>query len=90
MYGKILTEREKLFFPYGESIKTVLLENIGEVYNRIIDDESRQIYDNRILYSMTNDFKFIRRLVEQTEVGKKLKAKIEIIKKKKFIFMEQV
>lgn len=42
-------------------------KSIKEVYSHISDKKSRLIYENRVLYSLTNDERFIDNIVKSTE-----------------------
>jgi len=35
------------------------IAQIGEVYDHLYDDESKKIFENRLLYSLTGDYKFL-------------------------------
>ena len=38
-------------------------EKINGVYHRLKDDLSRSVFENRVLYSLTNDYRFIKRII---------------------------
>lgn len=50
---------------------------IAEVYSRLGDDLSRQIYTDTLLYILTHDKKYIGNLAKTTSEGKKFYRKIE-------------
>ncbi len=50
------------FSGFGETVRTV--------YNRIYDEESKEIFTNRLMYSLTNDYGYIRKIVRGTELSK--------------------
>lgn len=37
-----------------------LLTSTKNVYEHIVDEKSKMIYDNRVLYSLTDDISYIR------------------------------
>ena len=56
------------FLGYEDSIKST--------YAHLYDEESKQIYINRLLYSVTGEISFIRKIVENTEEGKSFNKRI--------------
>lgn len=62
---------EKGYFLYhsNDVEKDYLLMDIEKIYNKMSDDMSRDIYINRLLYSLTLDMKFIRNIVLDTREG---------------------
>ena len=48
------------------------LEKVQIIYSHLLDDDSKFIFRNRLLYSITCDYKYIRDIVLQTEVGKQV------------------
>ena len=56
-------EEKKLFFT---------CENTKEIYNHMEDAISKEIFANRLLYSQTGDYQYIRNIVLGTPVGKQL------------------
>lgn len=50
-----------------------LMEETNIVYNTLGDDISRNIYENRVMYSLTNDYKYIKNIVIDNLEYKKLK-----------------
>ena len=36
---------------------------INKIYAHLEDEQSREIFSNRLLYTLTNDYKYIRNIV---------------------------
>ncbi|MCM1219896.1 MAG: FkbM family methyltransferase [Lachnospiraceae bacterium] len=45
---------------------------VQTIYNHLLDDNSKFIFRNRLLYSITSDYKYIRNIVLETEIGKEV------------------
>lgn len=45
----------RLCFLYDDENKIQLFDDIKQLYNKMIDDVSKQIFINRLLYSITNE-----------------------------------
>lgn len=41
---------------------------ITDIYARLGDDTSQMIYANRLLYSLTEDTKYLQRIIEMTAI----------------------
>ena len=52
------------------------ISKIAEIYNMLGDDYSKEIYGLRVLYSLTNDYKYIDKLISKTLPGKWLESKL--------------
>lgn len=62
---------ENSIFPYVSEEKFQKDYNIiQEIYEHIVDDESREIYAYRLLLSLTDDMAYMRKLILMTEEGK--------------------
>lgn len=48
------------------------VECVQEIYEAIKEEDSRKIFANRLLYSITNDGTYMKNIVLDTEIGKKL------------------
>ncbi len=44
--------------------------NFGDIYEKIEDEDSRYIFENRLMYSLTGDYEYIRRIIMNTAAGK--------------------
>ncbi len=66
-----VTDQEKIAFPVYEEADS-FSASISQIYNRIKDEQSQYIFENRIMYSLTGDFKYIRKIVLRTLKGKEL------------------
>ena len=47
-------------------------ESIKRIYEHLGDDEARYVFQNRLMYSLTGDFSFLRRVIGTTPEGKKM------------------
>ncbi len=65
---------ENIFFPYNGDFHWHNV--IRKIFSRIIDDVSKQIFTNRLLFSCTNDFSFLRKIIDLTETGQSFSQKI--------------
>lgn len=61
-------------------------KRIREIYSLLGDDISKDIFANRILYSLTEDTRYIRDVVCSIEIGKEIYQQIKRSRKKKIIF----
>lgn len=63
----------KKYFPYQENTKKCEFEEIIErISNRLIDEKSKMIFSKRLMYSLTKDYGYMRKLIIETEEGKKI------------------
>lgn len=51
--------------------------NIKEIYSLIKDDTSKTVFENRMMYSLTGDMRFIRKAVCTVNIGKKIYERIK-------------
>lgn len=61
-------------------------ERIRKIYSLFGDKISKDIFGNRVLYSLTEDTKYIRNIVCSIEVGNEIYHKLKESPKKKIIF----
>lgn len=61
------------------------ISKIIEIYNMLGDDNSKEIYGLRVLYSLTNDYRYMERLISKTLPGKWLESKLVEKKGKKVL-----
>lgn len=62
---------EHTIFPYKSKLnKQDYWSDIQKIYERIVDEKSKDIYVCRLLLAFTEDEKYIRRLVLSTQTGK--------------------
>lgn len=54
------------------NVLTLNLKSISDIYNRFIDETSKAYWINRMLFSMTDDYKYITEIVKKTHVGKRI------------------
>lgn len=68
-------------FPCEEKEKiqynTFNIEDIRYIYTKIGDDYSREIFANRLMYSLIGDYEYIGKIVANTEWGKKIEKILE-------------
>lgn len=65
---------ENIFFPYIGDLNWNC--NIRSIFSKITDNISQQIFTNRLLFSCTNNFSFLRKIVDLTETGHAFSQKI--------------
>lgn len=56
------------------------MENIRYIYGKIGDDYSREIFANRLMYSLMGDYEYIGRILANTETGRKIDKMLETLK----------
>lgn len=61
---------------------------LGNVYEKIVDEESRKIFKARLLYSLTGDFIEVRKLIETTGAAKEIRRRIKQAEDKDFVIWE--
>ena len=61
-------------------------EEIREIYDLLQDDLSKQIWGYRLMYSLTDDTHYIRQIMQRTDNGNELYAKMKRTDKSKVIF----
>lgn len=61
-------KNRKIYFHYGmeENESVIKATDVCQVYDKFIDNESRQIFADRLLFSLTDDWSFIRNLLIET------------------------
>ena len=66
-----------------------MMKNIKKIYNKLMDEESKNIFTYRFMFSLTGDYSYIRKMVDYITPnftgGKELLAAIKS-KKKKYAF----
>lgn len=50
---------------------------VGNIYGKLQDEQSRYIFSNRLLYSLTNDERYIQNVIYDSGGGRKLQKAIE-------------
>ena len=65
---------ERLCFPYKDDRKMLpeFVNSIIQIYNKIVDEESKDIFINRLLFSITGNHKYITNILLQTNGGKRI------------------
>lgn len=72
-------ERKNLYWTYADSddITAKMLTDVQTVYTKMADDVSREIYTNRLMFSLTKDCQYIRNVVLTNSYGKYLYDQIQ-------------
>lgn len=69
---------ERLIFPYKtKEEQQQYYEMLHLIYSRLVDETSKEIFQSRLLMSLTGNISEIRKLVLKTEAGRSLKALLE-------------
>lgn len=63
-----------------------LIEVTKKIYNAIADEESKYIFENRIMYSLTNNEKYLMNLIQNVDLYKDIRRILKHDKRKKYIF----
>lgn len=66
--------RERLYFPYYSNKEeiSVDIKDIKLIYANLKDELSRNVFMNRLMFSCTNDWRYIRELIEKLDAWKRL------------------
>ena len=73
-----LTDNADSWFKVNEDRNIEdLLNYVDSIYSRIDDEISQEIYSNCLLYSLTNDSKYIRRNIDMTYYGHEFSLKLK-------------
>lgn len=70
--------REK--FPCEENDiqkNRITIEDIKQIYWKMGDSRSRNIFENRLMYSLTGDYKYIGKIIAKTEAAKNIEKMLE-------------
>lgn len=80
--------KDRLFFPYytDKDIRTLIIDDIKEIYTRLADELSKDIFVNRILFSLTDDWIYIRKIIKKVDAFKKLQKSLSICQKKIYLY----
>lgn len=70
---------ENIFFPYNGDLNWH--SDIRSIFAKITDNISKQIFANRIMFSCTNDFSFLRKVLDLTETGLSFSQKLSKLHK---------
>ena len=70
----------------GGDMSEIKIKKINEIYSWIDDEISKEIFVNRLLYSLTEDVKYIRNIVCTIKEGKDIYNKLKTSSQKKVIF----
>ncbi len=79
---------ERLCFPYRDDMENTLdfVNDIERIYDRLMDDVSRDIFSNRLLYSLTGNQLCLKNVLLHTSGGKKLNALLHEAGKTVYIY----
>ncbi len=72
---------ERVFFrykdiKYSDDKGLDFGKHIREIYQHIGDEQSVEIFTNRLMYSLTTDFKYIHRIIHNSVGGRRFKEKV--------------
>lgn len=70
----------------GKMMGQIDVDKIREIYGLLGDDLSKEIYENRLMYSLTGDMKFIRNVVCTIDIGKEIYSRLKNSSQVKVIF----
>lgn len=78
---------DRICFPYKDDNEKVpeVVEVVKRIYDRMLDSISRDIFVNRLIFSMTGNHAYLRNILLQTVGGKELNQVLN--KKEKFIYI---
>jgi len=66
--------------------KQIQTDEIKEIYHLLEDDLSEYIFENRLMYSLTEDMKYLRNIVCTIEKGKEIYNRLKLEKRQIGIF----
>ena len=66
--------RERICFPYKDDLQNIqeFADAIETIHNRMMDPLSEMIFSNRLLFSLTENHKYMKNILLQTPGGKNL------------------
>lgn len=69
---------ERICFPYEDSIQNIpeYVNNISQIYDKMADEISRDIFINRLLLSLTKNYSYMKNVILSTSGGKRLNKTI--------------
>ena len=73
-------------FQYKDDRANPFAASINDIYAHIADDESRQIFHNRLMFSLTDDSRFMRDIILNTDEGRALYNSINSRKGRIYIY----
>jgi len=53
------------------------MNTVEHIYNRLQDEKSKELFENRLMYYMTNDYKYMERIISGLEQKKELDRLVE-------------
>jgi len=62
---------DKYVFPICEN-EGAIDSTIRKIYERLADEETEAIFEDRLMYSLTSDYRYIRRMVLRRKEGRRL------------------
>lgn len=62
------------------------MENIREIYEKIADEESKKIFCDRLIYSLTADREYMRAIIGRTPEGKEMAERLSAVTRSVAIF----
>ncbi|MCI9489920.1 MAG: FkbM family methyltransferase [Dorea sp.] len=69
---------DKICFPYEDDVQDIpeYVNNIAQIYDKIADKISKDIYTNRLLLSLTENYAYMKNVILYTNGGKRLNEAI--------------
>ena len=63
----------KYYFPYQSTKNESFVDKIIRIYGKLADEKSKIIFSCRLMYSLTNDYRYIEKLICSTDCGRAFK-----------------
>lgn len=74
-------------FPCETEVTEVAANLIKKINDRLADDFSRYVFQNRIMYSLTDDLSYIRNIIDSSKDGKKFLNTLKQLRNDKEFFI---
>lgn len=75
--GTMFIDSEEMSWK-GNVMKDIKAEQIKKIYDLLSDDTSKDIFANRLMYSLTGDVKYIRNVVCTIDKGKEIYERMKL------------
>ena len=79
---------DRLYFPYYSEMvnKKIDLMDVKQIYDRLIDDLSKKIFINRMIFSFTNDWEYIRKIITNLDIWQRIENYLLVENKEIYIY----
>lgn len=79
---------DRICFPYEDDMQEIpeLVNDMKQVYDRMLDETSRDIFVHRLLLSFTENYRYMRNVILYTEGGIALNAVLNKNEKPQYIY----